>query len=338
MQQANLSSKNVVELYSKNLTTFMKKRDCILSLILFKSVLQLCWEDNWQLALLLVNSAFDSNIRYFRRSQALELLIILYRNNRLLNMDTKYADMRIKLETTLYKNTIDMCNELCNSHVSNNGQFIPYNDTSVQKKVQKFIGLLLTLLHTVHTHYLPQAWNWQTIKTTLVTMYENQSIFSTDLKNAYKKLAKQIGIPFDVKSKKNNNQLNGSTDIALQSNGKQSNVTSQNGKTSGSEEVEETAHNNNVQKKKKKKNKRKEKQLLKKEARELRARTMSTDIELFKFSNVNLPENDINDMEVFQNGHSHKSINSRSLNKRNHDKTVEENRESKKKRKSINCV
>lgn len=54
MQQANLSSKSVIELYTKNLTTFMKKRDCILSLILFKSVLQLCWEDNWQLALLLV--------------------------------------------------------------------------------------------------------------------------------------------------------------------------------------------------------------------------------------------------------------------------------------------
>lgn len=116
-------------------------------------------------------------------------------------MDTKYADMRIKLETTLYKNTIDMCNELCNSHLSDNGQFISYNGTKedVQKKVlQKFIGLLLTLLHAVHAHYLPQAWNWQTIKTMLVKMYENQNIFSTDLKSAYKKLAKQIGIPFDV--------------------------------------------------------------------------------------------------------------------------------------------
>lgn len=132
--------------------------------------------------------------------------------------------------------------------------------------------------------------------------------------------------------------MNGSTDVALQSNGKQSSITSQNGKTSGSEEGEETTHINNVQKKKKKKNNQKEKQLLKKEARELRARTMSTDIELFKFSNVTLPENDINDMEVFQNGHSHKSMNSKSLNKRDHDKTVEENREPKKRRKSINSV
>lgn len=68
MQQANLSSKNVVELYSKNLTMFMKKRDCTLSLILFKSVLQLCWEDNWQLALLLVyilkKYIMSRNIKY----------------------------------------------------------------------------------------------------------------------------------------------------------------------------------------------------------------------------------------------------------------------------------
>ncbi|XP_072761085.1 myb-binding protein 1A [Anoplolepis gracilipes] len=341
IQQANLSSKNVVELYSKNLVTFMRKRDCILSLILFKSVLQLCWEDNWQLALLLVNSAFDSNIRYFRRSQALELLIILYRNNRLLHMDTKYADVRIKLEATLYKNTIDMCKELCDSHVSDNGQFILHNDVLVQKKVlQKFIGLLLTLLHAVYAHHLSQVWNWETMRTTLVAMYENQSIFSMDLKNVYKKLAKQLGIPLAMKSTKNNNQLNGSTDIALQNNSKQSNVTSQNGKTSGSKEEKETVHGNNVQKKKKKKNKQKEKQLLKKEAREIRAKTMSIeDIELFKFSIVNLPETDINEMEVLPNGHSHnKSINPKSLNKRNHDKAVEANREPKKRKKSISYI
>ncbi|KMQ94074.1 myb-binding protein 1a, partial [Lasius niger] len=150
-------------------------------------------DDTLLTTVLKVNSAFDSNIRYFRRSQALELLVILYRNNRLLNMDTK-------------------------------------------------------------------------------------------------------------KSTKHNNQLNGSTDIALQSNGKQSNVTSQNGKISDSEGGGEIAHSNNVQKKKKKKNKQKEKQLLKKEARELRAKAMSKDLELFKFSNVNLPENDI-----FINNEWHKS-------------------------------
>lgn len=54
MQQTNLSTENVVEIYVENLTAFFEKRDCILPFILFKGVLQLRWEDNWQLAPILV--------------------------------------------------------------------------------------------------------------------------------------------------------------------------------------------------------------------------------------------------------------------------------------------
>lgn len=66
MQQANLPIESVVEIYVENLTAFFKKRDCVLSFMLFKSVLQLCWEGNWQLASSLVcnktNMIFNSNI------------------------------------------------------------------------------------------------------------------------------------------------------------------------------------------------------------------------------------------------------------------------------------
>lgn len=54
MQQANLSTEGVVGIYIENLTAFFKKRDCVLSFMLFKGVLQLCWEGNWQLASALV--------------------------------------------------------------------------------------------------------------------------------------------------------------------------------------------------------------------------------------------------------------------------------------------
>lgn len=53
-QQVNLVTKNIVKIYVENLTAFFKKRDCVLSFILFKNVLQLCWEDNWQLVPVLV--------------------------------------------------------------------------------------------------------------------------------------------------------------------------------------------------------------------------------------------------------------------------------------------
>lgn len=136
---------------------------------------------------------------------------------------------------------------------------------------------------------------------------------------------------------KSDTKLNSSSDIVIQSNGKQNNVGSQNGKASDSEEEkevqEEAAQSNNEQRNKKKnKSKQRDKRLLKKESRELRAKVMSQDIELFKFSNASFPENE-NAAEVFQNGDSHgRSTNSKAPQKRN--QTIEDDRQPKR-RKSI---
>lgn len=229
MQQVNLPIDSVVDIYAENLTAFFKKRDCTLSSMLFKGVLKLCWEGNWQLASLLVSCfectrcivlrtslsfivnycvcvffardqvdfAFDSSIRYFRRSQALELLIIFYNNNRLLNMDCdqKYVDVRIKLETVLCKNTVDVLRELCELHASENGQPALCNGTGIERKIlQKFITHLFTLLRIVRAHHLEQAWDWQTVKEMLTT-YRSQNNLSKDAKTAYSKLAAQVGAP-----------------------------------------------------------------------------------------------------------------------------------------------
>lgn len=142
--------------------------------------------------------AFDDDIRYFRRNQALELLLIFYNNDRLLKMDTKYADVRMKLETTLYKNTIDTLKETCDVHVSDNGQSTSCNNVSAQKKVlQKFIGRLFILLRVVRVRHLPRAWDWETIKASL-TKYRSQNALFGDAKTAYNKLATEIGAPTNV--------------------------------------------------------------------------------------------------------------------------------------------
>lgn len=141
--------------------------------------------------------AFDSSIRYFRRNQALELLLIFYNNNRLLNMDTRYADVRLKLETTLCKNTIDTLKEICDLHVNDNGQSASCNVSTQKKVLQKFIGHLLMLLRVVYARHLPQAWDWQTIKAAL-TNYRSRNALSGDAKTAYKKLAAVIGAPLIV--------------------------------------------------------------------------------------------------------------------------------------------
>lgn len=147
-----------------------------------------------------MNFAFDSSIRYFRRSEALELLLILYNNNRLLHLDSiKYTDQRRKLEKTLCKNTIDTFVELSDAcAASDNGQVASCNGPSVQKKVlQKFIGHLLILLRAVYTNHLPEAWNWEAVKTALTT-YKSKNVLSRDTKSAYNKLAVKIGAPINV--------------------------------------------------------------------------------------------------------------------------------------------
>lgn len=55
IQQANISTDAISKIYAENLTAFFKRRDCVLSPLLFKSILQLQWEGNWHLASLLVN-------------------------------------------------------------------------------------------------------------------------------------------------------------------------------------------------------------------------------------------------------------------------------------------
>lgn len=113
-------------------------------------------------------------------------------------MDTKYADVRIKLETTLYKNTVNTLNEACALHVSDNGQSTSCNNVSAQKKVlQKFIGHLLMLLRVVRARHLPQVWDWQTVKVAL-TKYKSRNALSGDAKTAYNKLATEIGVPLNV--------------------------------------------------------------------------------------------------------------------------------------------
>lgn len=133
--------------------------------------------------------AFDNSIRYFRRNQALELLLVFYNNNRLLRMDTKYVDIRVKLETTLYNNTINIFQQ---SYVSYSGHSVSRSSTNVAENVQqKFVSLLLTLLRVIYTHHLPQVWNWQNVKK-ILTIYKNSNVLSRDAKSAYNKLIMQL--------------------------------------------------------------------------------------------------------------------------------------------------
>jgi len=65
---------------------FWPSRDCLHQPGLFRSVLTSVWDGNWELVPVLINCAFDPEIRPFRRNQALDLLIAFFHNRRLRTM------------------------------------------------------------------------------------------------------------------------------------------------------------------------------------------------------------------------------------------------------------
>lgn len=139
--------------------------------------------------------AFDSTVRSFRRGSALEFLTIFYNNGRLVHLDTKHLNIRMKMERKLYENAISTLRELSNTHKVANDQASLCSGIEIGKEVrQRYICLLLTLLRSLYTHHLPQAWNWNDMGNVL-KMYRAHVSLAKDTKVAYNKLAVQIGIP-----------------------------------------------------------------------------------------------------------------------------------------------
>ncbi|XP_076642327.1 MYB binding protein 1a [Halictus rubicundus] len=299
-QQADVSTISIVEIYAENLTAFFKRRDCVLSPMLFKSILHLQWEGNWQLAPLLVDFAFDDTIRSFRRKHALEFLTVFYQNRRLVHLDTKHSDTRIKMEKKLCKNVVNTLQELSNMHRVENKQPVLNNGNEIGKEVkQRYVYNLLLLLRHIYIQHAPKAWNWEDIKKALIT-YRAHASLAKDTRTACNRLAAQIGISFNVSVKK--------SVPSLKVNGETKNATSdikdieENSDTCSNSDTP-TLANSDVKKKKKNKGKQKEKQLLKKEARLLREKTLSEGFESFNFSAF-ASHNEQSESEPLQNGNS----------------------------------
>lgn len=140
--------------------------------------------------------AFDSTVRSFRRGYALEFLAVFYNNGRLVHLDTKHSDIRMNMEKKLCKNTISTLQEL--SCKGENKQTVTNTDNKIGKEVkQRYVFLLLTLLRSIYTQQLSQAWNWNDIGNVLIKYKTNVSL-AKDAKTAYNRLATQIGIPVNV--------------------------------------------------------------------------------------------------------------------------------------------
>lgn len=138
--------------------------------------------------------AFDSSVRSFRRGYALEFLTVFYNNGRLVHLDTKHLDIRMKMEKKLCKNAINTLKELYNTNKTENEQSIQCNGSVGKEVKQRYVWLLLSLLRSIRTQHLSEAWNWEEIGNVL-TQFKINVTLTKNAKAAYNKLATEIGIP-----------------------------------------------------------------------------------------------------------------------------------------------
>ncbi|XP_057319340.1 myb-binding protein 1A-like [Microplitis mediator] len=351
-QQTGLPQDSLVKIYIESLKAFFTKRDCVLPASLFKNTLHFSWTGNWQLVPLIIDYIFDNTIRSFRRSQALEFLIIFYRNIRLIKNE-EYTKLRLKIEKKLYKHTIKLLQELvANQHIiktENESSKVENNVTSKELR-QKFVCLLWTLLNVIYPHHLPQAWDWKNIAS-LITEYRQKNSLSMDAKNAYKKLASHIGASTNrktkVKEQEQKPMVNGvhtENSAEQKKNDDNDDDKKKNNEESSEENDEDLAKKLKKELKKKLKNRSKQgdKQKLKKEAREIRAKAMAEGLETVNFSSVIIP-NEITEDEPMETTESKENrireeISKKELNKTSIKKRANPDNErssKKKKRKNV---
>lgn len=291
-QQANSPMEEIVSIYKEKLIAFFsKKNECKLFILILKDTLKLCWEGNWAFVPLLVDYAFEQEIKFYKRIQAVELLLVFYQNSRLLQ-DSAHKSTRMEVEQKLCKKSIKFLRE-------------PSDE-------QKYVQKLFTLLHTARTHHLPEAWNWEKMAE-VMEQFKKMASLKKDAKKSFNRFAAQIGVAALNKNAVKAEPTNG----VEVSNGK---VETENQEQNSSESEEEEEQKSPSKTKKKKNNN--EKHKLKKEARELRAKAMTEGLESFNFSSVVIP-NGVSEHDGVQNGNKDTgekvkiSKNKRSINESN---------------------
>ncbi|KAJ8931338.1 hypothetical protein NQ314_015747 [Rhamnusium bicolor] len=230
---------SIAEIISCELQSYFHKRDCLTPYVLFKNTLQLSWDGVLSLVPLLQEYIFSEDIKPFKKSQALELLRLFYTNQRYLSTNPeKIKEMLSSIHLEFSSNVLTLFKNLC--------------ENPIQKNVrEKFICNLFHLLTAVKCSRLNiDNISWSEIAES-VRKYRSYVTFSKDAKTAFRKLCNQLGVSYIVKMKPR------TTTLAADDT------------ESGNSKVE------TKKEKQKRKTSNKETLKLKKEAKELRLRSLS---------------------------------------------------------------
>ncbi|KAK5638318.1 hypothetical protein RI129_012613 [Pyrocoelia pectoralis] len=177
----------ITTILSNAIVVYFKQRDCLTPYGLFKSIFQLNWEGSLKFLPLLFSFVFDTEIRPFRRNQALELLKLFYQNRR---VHSKYAEIVGGHEREFLDNVIRILDDFCRN---------PQEKTIREK----FIYNLLSLLKTIYLHPDKNGEvDWESIGEK-VREFRSHVPLSKEAKAMYNQLCREMKISHLVKMSEN---------------------------------------------------------------------------------------------------------------------------------------
>ncbi|XP_023012779.2 MYB binding protein 1a isoform X1 [Leptinotarsa decemlineata] len=231
---------SIQETITKELEIYMHQRDCFTPLILFKNILRQSWDGSLGLVSLLLQYIFDKNIKPFKKNQVFELLKLFYTNQRYLSSNSdKVIEILSEDHSTFSENVLNLFRKLSENAEAENTK-------------EKFVCNLFDLLATIKSTCLNvDNIRWQEIAEN-VREYRSTVTLSKDSKACFNRLCHRLGVSNVVKMKPRS-------------------ISSAKVVTSDADDNDEEK---NVEKKKRK-SKNKEKLRLKKEAKELRLKSLS---------------------------------------------------------------
>ncbi|XP_050501853.1 myb-binding protein 1A [Diabrotica virgifera virgifera] len=235
---------SIVELIRNELDTYFNKRECATPFLVFKNLLKISWDGNLTLVTTILKYLFDANVKVFKKSQGLELVLSFYTNQRYLRSNTeKIREALNESHEEFSNNAITLFKSLC--------------ETERKVPSEKFLCNMFKLLVALKTSVLNiECMKWPAIAES-VREFMSTVTLSKEAKTAFNKLCACLNV---------------------------SNIVRHNPVVTSSTNNDEKATKGAKEKKKNKKTKNKEKLKLKKEAKELRLQSLSEGFKSLDFA------------------------------------------------------
>ncbi|XP_050532130.1 uncharacterized protein LOC126900458 [Daktulosphaira vitifoliae] len=185
-------SSKIISILESSLNDFFTKRDCLLPVTLFQSLLsKVSWDRNIHLLECILPFAFSNTVRWFRRSQAVCIIVSFYHNTRHLEQ-LKNKSKLDQIERNLSDNIINFFTSLDDSQPDISGR-------------QRYINELLNILCVISSNkFSNHCCDWEQLMNILENSKYRYNQAGRKILNKLKQSVLKIN---DFKSKNENDNL-----------------------------------------------------------------------------------------------------------------------------------